>query len=164
MNTTPPDLQAFKEAFRRHAAGVAIVTARTPEGEPVGFTATSLASLSAVPPLATFNTARSSSTWPALTATNHVAIHMLGARNKPVAVRMSGDRSLRFSEDVWADGPYGLPVFRDATAWIAGEIIERFPVHNNAIVVVRIEKGELGEPDAPLIYHERSYYAPGDAL
>jgi len=58
------DLSAFKLAFRRHAAGVAVVTGRTPEGTPVGFTATSLASLAAVPPLATFNMARISTSCP----------------------------------------------------------------------------------------------------
>jgi flavin reductase (DIM6/NTAB) family NADH-FMN oxidoreductase RutF len=45
-------LDAFKRAFRRHAAGVAVVTSVMPDGSPVGFTATSLASLAAVPPLA----------------------------------------------------------------------------------------------------------------
>lgn len=54
-------ITAFKQAFRRHAAGVAIITARGPEGRPVGFTATSLASLAATPPLATFNMARTAS-------------------------------------------------------------------------------------------------------
>ncbi|HEY8591038.1 MAG TPA: flavin reductase family protein, partial [Naasia sp.] len=75
------DIAAFKQAFRRHAAGVAVVTALDANGRPAGFTATSLASLAASPPLATFNMARTASTWPAVEATEHVAISMLGARN-----------------------------------------------------------------------------------
>ena len=46
------DQEAFKRAFRRLAAGVAAVTALDPAGGPRGFTATSLASLAATPPLA----------------------------------------------------------------------------------------------------------------
>jgi arabinosyltransferase B len=45
---------------------MAVVTALSADGRPVGFTATSLASLAAVPPLATFNMARSASSWPAI--------------------------------------------------------------------------------------------------
>ncbi|MET9972722.1 flavin reductase family protein, partial [Streptomyces sp. NPDC006356] len=43
-----PDL--LRSVFRRHAAGVAVITARGETG-PVGFTATSLSSVSAEPPM-----------------------------------------------------------------------------------------------------------------
>lgn len=160
----PVDLTAFKQAFRRHAAGVAAVTAVDVSGKPVGFTATSLASLAAVPPLATFNMAQSASSWPAIAETERVVIHMLGARNREVAERLAGEHSARFDGDHWARGPHGLPVLRDTTAWMVGRIIERVPVHNNAVVVVQIEGGELGEEDVPLVYYERTYRAPGDIV
>jgi flavin reductase (DIM6/NTAB) family NADH-FMN oxidoreductase RutF len=157
-----PDLSAFRQAFRRHAAGVAIVTAQTADGTPVGFTATSLASLAAVPPLATFNMALSASSWPAILETDRVVIHMLGVRNKGVAEILSADNSQRFLGDHWHRGPYGLPVINDVTSWMVGRIVERFPVHNSAVVVVQIEQGELGEPDEPLLYHERRYHRPSE--
>lgn len=157
-----PDLAAFRQAFRRHAAGVAIVTAQTVEGAPVGFTATSLASLAAVPPLATFNMALSASSWPAISETDRVVIHMLGVRNKSVAEILSDDNSRRFLGDHWHRGPHGLPVINDVTSWMVGRIVERFPVHNSAVVVVQIEQGELGEPDEPLLYHERRYHRPSE--
>jgi flavin reductase (DIM6/NTAB) family NADH-FMN oxidoreductase RutF len=157
-----PDLSAFRQAFRRHAAGVAIVTALTPDGEPVGFTATSLASLAAVPPLATFNMALSASSWPAIAETERVVIHMLGARNKPTAEILAADNSRRFVGDHWYRGPHGLPVIKDATAWMVGRIVERVAVHNSAVVVVQIEGGELGAEDAPLLYHERRYHRPAE--
>lgn len=159
---TPPDLAAFKHTFRRHAAGVAIVTALRPDGSPVGFTATSLASLSAVPPLATFNLALSSSSWPAIAETDRVVIHTLGVRNRAVAEIMAGDNASRFAGEHWHPGPHGLPVISDVTGWMTGRIIERVPVHNNAVVVVQIEEGELGEPDEALIYHARAFLRPGD--
>jgi flavin reductase (DIM6/NTAB) family NADH-FMN oxidoreductase RutF len=159
---TPVDLAAFKQAFRRHAAGVAIITALDASGNPVGFTATSLASLAAVPPLATFNMARSASSWPAVAETDRVVIHMLGVRNRGVAQKLSGDQSQRFEGDHWSPGPHGLPVIKDVTSWMVGRIVERFPVHNNAVVVVQIEEGGLGGDDRPLLYHERQYFQPGE--
>ena len=156
------DIDAFKSAFRRHAAGVAVVTALMPDGRPAGFTATSLASLAAVPPLATFNMAQVSSSWPAMTVGNPVAIHMLGPRSRHQAERMAGDHDVRFVGEHWHSGPHGVPILEDVTAWMLGSIVAVHPVHNNAVVVVQIETGSLGEEDDALLYHERRYFKPGE--
>ncbi len=159
--TSVDSLDAFKQAFRRHAAGVAVVTSLSPTGSPVGFTATSLASLSAVPPTATFNMAQIASAFPAITPGNRVAIHMLGSRNRAQAERMAADNAARFAVDDWAQGPHGVPILDGVTAWMTGVVLEVHPVHANAVIVVQIEEGGLGEPDDALIYHERKYRAPG---
>jgi len=160
LTPTNDGLEAFKQAFRRHAAGVAVITSRDPEGKPVGFTATSLASLAAVPPLATFNMARIASAWPAMTVGNRVVIHMLGSRGQHQAERMSADNAHRFDAGYWHEGPHGLPVLNDVTARMIGTIIEVHPVHSNAVIVVQIESGELGAEDDALLYHERRYLKP----
>jgi len=158
----PSDLEAFKQTFRRHAAGVAAITSLDPHGKPVGFTATSLASLAAVPPLVTFNMARIASAWPAMTVGNYVAIHTLGPRSRHHAEKLAADNSVRFVGDHWAPGPHGVPVLTDVTAWMVGRIIEVHPVHNNAVVIVQIEQGELGVEDQALLYHERAYMKPSE--
>ena len=157
------DVEAFKSAFRRLAAGVSVVTALHPDGRPAGFTATSLASLAADP------------------ADGHV---QHGAQGE----RLAGDRAdrarahplpracaiarpprpcrwmptQRFVGDHWAPGPLGLPLLNDVPAWMLCRIIGRYPVEESAVVVVQIEDGALGEPDVPLLYHEREYWKPGD--
>lgn len=157
----PQDLAAFKHAFRRHAAGVAVITSLSEDGTPVGFTATSLASLSSVPPLATFNMARSASTWPAIAANDRVVIHILGARNRALAQKLSGPQEQRFVGDHWAPGPHGLPVLTGVTSWMVGRIVDRVLVHNSAVVIVQIEEGGMGGNDDALLYHERAYRVPG---
>ena len=136
------------------------MTSVMPDGSPVGFTATSLASLAAVPPLATFNMAQVSSAWPAMTVGNHVAVHMLGPRSRHQAERMAADRDLRFAGDHWTPGPHGVPILEGVTAWMLGTIVDVHPVHNNAVIIVEIEDGSLGEEDDALLYHERSYHTP----
>jgi flavin reductase (DIM6/NTAB) family NADH-FMN oxidoreductase RutF len=153
---------AFTAAFRRHAAGVAAVTSVAPDGTPVGFTATSLASLAAVPPIATFNMARASSAWPAMTVGNRVIIHMLGSGTRPLAERLAADNTVRFDGDHWSAGAHQLPLLTGVTAWMLGRIIEVFPVHDNAVIVVEIEEGALGPQDHALLYHERRYLRPGN--
>lgn len=157
-------LAAFKHAFRRHAAGVVVITAIAPDGKPVGFTATSLASLAAVPPLATFNMAQIASAFPAVEATEYVAIQTMGVRTRHLAERMSGDHALRFDGDHWYVGPHGLPILKGVTSWMIGRIVERVRVENNAVIVVQIEEGALGDPDEALLYHERRYLKPGDVV
>jgi flavin reductase (DIM6/NTAB) family NADH-FMN oxidoreductase RutF len=158
--TPPSDLEAFKQTFRRHAAGVAAITSLAPDGTPVGFTATSVASLAAVPPLVTFNMARIASAWPAMTVGNRLAIHTLGPRSRHLAEKLAADNSVRFVGDHWSPGPHGVPILSGVTAWMVGRIIEVHPVHNNAVIVVQIEDGALGEPDDALLYHERTYMKP----
>lgn len=160
MEQTSDGLDAFKRAFRRHAAGVAIVTSLLPDGRPAGFTATSLASLAAVPPLATFNMAQVSSAYPAMTPGNHVAVHMLGPRSRQHAERMAADHDVRFAGSHWHPGPHGVPVIEGVTAWMLGRIVEVHEVHHNAVVVIEIEGGELGDEDEALLYHERHYMRP----
>lgn len=158
------DVSAFKLAFRRLAAGVSVITARHPDGRPAGFTATSLASLAADPPMATFNMARRASAWPAIEQTDQVLIHLLGVRNRAVAEILSGDADQRFVGDHWTPGPQGLPLLDDVPAWMLCRIVGRYPIEQSATIVVRIEEGALGTPDVPLLYHERSYWKPGDRV
>ena len=158
------DVSAFKLAFRRLAAGVSAITALDAEGRPAGFTATSLASLAADPPLATFNMARRASSWPAIEQTDHVIVHLLGIRNRAVAEQLSLDAEQRFVGDHWEPGPRGLPLLKDVPAWMLCRIVGRYPVEQSAAIVVRIEDGRLGEEDIPLLYHERQYWKPGDRV
>ena len=157
-------IEAFKKVFRRHPAGVAVITARRPDGTPVGFTATSVSSLAAVPPLVSFNMARVSSAWPAMEGTEHVLVHMLGVEDKELAMKMAGPADERFVGDHWAPGPYELPLLRGVPAWMLGRIVERLRVANNAVVVLEVEVGELGEYDEGLIYAERRYHRLGPEL
>lgn len=158
------DVEAFKGAFRRLAAGVTVVTALQPDGTPAGFTATSVASLAAIPPMATFNMARKASAWPAIEQTDHLLIHFLGVRNRAAAETLSLDAEYRFQGDHWAPGPLGLPRLHDVPAWMLCRIIGRYPVEESAVVVVQIEDGALGAEDIPLLYHERQYWRPGESV
>jgi flavin reductase (DIM6/NTAB) family NADH-FMN oxidoreductase RutF len=106
--------------------------------------------------------ARTASAWPAIAETERVVIHILGARNRAVAEKMSGEQSQRFVGDHWYPGPHGLPVIRDVTSWMVGRITVRANVHSSAVVIVQIEEGGMGEDDVPLLYHERTYLTLGN--
>jgi len=155
VTSDPQDL--FLEAFRRHAAGISIVTLRQPDGSPTGFTATSVASLAADPPMATLNMATTSSSWSAVEATDHLLIHILGTKNVSLAKKFSDMKEARFLGVDVDNGPEGLPLLPGASAYLVGKIIDRVVHHNAATVVVEIIGGGLGEEGAGLTYQGRQY-------
>jgi flavin reductase (DIM6/NTAB) family NADH-FMN oxidoreductase RutF len=150
-----PFAQTFREVFRRHASGVAILTVNY-GGRPFGFTATSVASLSAEPPRFTFNMARTSSSWPAVANSTYLGVHMLGLENRELADRFARTKD-RFSGDHWETGPYGVPLLKNVPAFLVGRIELRLSFENNAVVVVDVVEGSLGSETAPLLYHSGSY-------
>jgi flavin reductase (DIM6/NTAB) family NADH-FMN oxidoreductase RutF len=150
-------VDALKNTFRHHASGVSVITLLDQEGKPVGFTATSVTSLGATPPLASFNVASGSSTCPALCTATWVAIHTLGENNQKLAIKMAADHTNRFLEDDWVTGPKGLPVFKDVTSVLVCAIREVHAVENNAVVIVDVVEGLSGVEQRPLIYFQRGY-------
>ena len=149
--------QIFLEAFRRHGAGISVVTALKADGSPTGFTATSLASLSASPPLATFNMSQTASSWSSMKKDRAVLIHMLGAGNLDLATILSGEASDRFVGDHWEEGHDGLPLLKGVTAWLHARIVDTMEVEFAATVAVRILAGGLGPEQPALVYQNRSY-------
>lgn len=157
MKTIDVPVEALKHSFRHHASGVCVITLIDEAGNPVGFTATSVTSLGATPPLVSFNVASGSSTWPSLCKATWVAIHTLGESNQELAVKMASDHTKRFLDDDWAFGPKGLPVFTGATTVLIGAIREIHTVENNAVVIVDALEGLSGIEQRPLLYFQRNY-------
>ena len=154
--TIQPDL--FRALLRRHAAGVVVITA--PGTRPAGFTATSFTSVSLDPPLVAFCLDRKASSWPAVAAADHVAVHVLTDRQEQVARTFATSGIDRFAEPTrWRTGPHDLPVLDDALAVLFCRIVERVPAGDHAIVLAEPLHGEQhdGGDEAPLLYHMGRY-------
>ena len=149
----------FLEVFRRYGAGVSIVTLRKPSGDPTGFTATSLASLSLLPPRATFNMSIMASSWPAINGSESLLIHTLSTHNKDLAQQFAGDADQRFSGLDILDGPDGLPLIAGASGYLHGKIIERYVTGDAATVVVEVLGGGVASEADALVYQHQDYRA-----
>jgi flavin reductase (DIM6/NTAB) family NADH-FMN oxidoreductase RutF len=160
LNNDPSD--ALKAAFRRHASGVAVITATAEDGSPVGFTATSMTSLGSNPPLVTFNVSRGSSSWPTISTTTHLALHMLGAGNYDLAMKMAEDKDKRFVDSDWEFAEFGLPVFKAVTAVLFVKVREFHHVEQNAVFISDVISGKLGGEDKALLYNQRAYFTTTD--
>ena len=149
--------ESFIRAFRNHPGGVVVITGTTPDGQPVGFTATSLASLSAYPPRATFNIAQTASSWPAVAEGALLAVHFLAKESQGLAQRFAGTTSERFSGDHWYVNELGLPILRDAIGVLVTRVNRQISIDLNALIVLDIEEGRFSENHEPLLYHKRAF-------
>ena len=81
--------QSFREALGQFATGVTIVTARGPEGEPVGMTASSFNSVSIDPPLVLWSVTKSALSAEAFRTAEHYAIHVLATDQTDLSNRFA---------------------------------------------------------------------------
>lgn len=147
-----PDL--LRSVFRQHAAGVAVITAQGSAG-PVGFTATSLASVSAEPPLVSFGVSTGASSWPAISGTGHVGVHILGEHQHDLAATFARSGADRFgAPTVWREGPEGVPVLGGVLAWLVCRIVARVPAGDHRIVLAEVLLGDPAGAGRPLLYHQ----------
>ena len=160
----------FKSIFRHHPAGVAVVTLRHRE-RLVGFTATSVISVSAEPPLLAFSVAGGSSSWVPLTETETVVVNFLSAEQVDLSARFATSGIDRFACGGWSLLDSGEPVLDDTPRWLRAEIIQRTPVGSSHLVCLRAVSSSVDHAPAspanghvpPLVYHDRVYHQLGTA-
>ncbi|WP_328784555.1 flavin reductase family protein [Streptomyces canus] len=147
-----PDL--LRSVFRRHAAGVAVITA-SGEAGPVGFTATSLASVSAEPPMLSFGIGTGASSWPAISRAEHVGVHILGEHQEELAATFARSGADRFgAPTAWREGPEGVPVLDDVLAWLVCRVVARVPAGDHRVVLAEVRLGDPAGAGRPLLYHQ----------
>jgi flavin reductase (DIM6/NTAB) family NADH-FMN oxidoreductase RutF len=156
------DAADFKSIFRRHPAGVAVITLADAD-RLVGFTATSVISVSADPPIVAFSVSSTSSAWPALARNETVAISFLTASQADISARFATSGIDRFAAGGWNQLPSGEPVIADASSWLRGAILERTSVGNSFLIAVRAIACDTAIPSAPLVFHDRAYHRVDDS-
>jgi flavin reductase (DIM6/NTAB) family NADH-FMN oxidoreductase RutF len=151
----------LRSVFRRHAAGVAVITAH---GErPVGFTATSLASVSVTPALLSFGIGLAASSWPVIARADHVGVHVLGEHQHELATTFARSGADRFAAPTrWRSGPEGVPVLQDVAAWLVCRVVARVPAGDHRIILAEPLAGESTGTGRPLLYHDGGYRTMSD--
>ncbi|MFI1587205.1 flavin reductase family protein [Streptomyces halstedii] len=157
--TASPEL--LRSVFRQHAAGVAVITASG--GRPVGFTATSLSSVAAEPPLLSFGVGTGSSSWPVIAEAEYVGVHILGEDQRELAATFARSGADRFGPSTdWRAGPEGVPLLGGVVAWMICRVVARVPAGDHRVVIAEVVLGEPSDDGRPLIYHRGRFTALRD--
>jgi flavin reductase (DIM6/NTAB) family NADH-FMN oxidoreductase RutF len=149
----------FKEAFRNHPAGVAIVTAYSESG-PVGLTASSVASVSADPAILAFSLTTESSSALALCAAETVVVHLLSADNVQLASIFATRGTDRFTDSInWSRLDSGEPLLLDAPYALQCRVLQREPAGASIVLIASVlsirSNADQGDP---LVYHNRDFH------
>ena len=142
-----------------------MITAEAGDG-PVGFTATSVVSVSAEPPLLVFSISDQTSSAPTIRRVDTLVVHLLARAQLPIAELCATSGTDRFADDgPWDRLPTGEPYFPSAQSWIHGRVIQRMVAGSSTIIVVHaLEAKTPTEPagSRPLVYHDRSWHSLGE--
>jgi flavin reductase (DIM6/NTAB) family NADH-FMN oxidoreductase RutF len=152
------DAEAFRAVFRSHPAGVAVVCADAGPG-PVGFTATSVTSLSLRPPLISFAIATGSSSWPTFSEASSLTVNFLDSDQHAIAGRFATSGIDRFAHPTsWSRLETGEPVLDDAPARLRAVVRDRIEAGDHRLIIALVTDAETGARD-PLVYHAGAYCA-----
>jgi flavin reductase (DIM6/NTAB) family NADH-FMN oxidoreductase RutF len=157
----PPSFSAleFRSALGMFATGVTIVTARGPDGKPVGLTANSFNSVSLDPPLVLWSLSQAAASLPAFRAGSHYAINVLAADQKTLAERFSLKGADRFSGVEFEIGAGGAPLLKGAAATFECFNRSRYEEGDHVIFVGEVERCTSRTGVSPLLFHGGRYYA-----
>ena len=155
MTVTADD---YRCALRRHPAGVVIITLMSDDG-PVGFTATSFASLSLSPPLVSFNITHTSSSIAALRKAPSVVVHLVSEKQLPVARRFSASADQRFADPrSWTRLETGEPLLSETPTWMRVAITQLIPAGDSSLIIGEVTHLRNDDRGAePLLYHDGQY-------
>jgi len=150
------DGEAFARLFRGHAASVAVVTTATPSG-PVGFTATSVVSVSAEPPVLAFSLNRTSSSWSAVRAGSRVLVHFLAPEHESIATVFSRRDLDRFAEVDWRWDEHGLPRLDAVSTTAHARLVRGVEAGSSELFLGEVFAIDALEGRSPLVYCNRAY-------
>lgn len=187
----PALTDSFKAAFGGHPAGVSVITADSATG-PVGITASSVASVSAEPPLLAFSLAASSGSAAALAVANSVVVHLLTTDDLELAKTFANSNSERFAATMpWTRLETGEPLLAHGGYALRCKILSRTPAGGSLLLAAQVLEimtpGRSGpaaqdnpaqdnpgqaNPEqanfspvrvsAPMVYHSRNFHALGE--
>jgi flavin reductase (DIM6/NTAB) family NADH-FMN oxidoreductase RutF len=143
----------FREVMGRLAGGVAIVTAQGADGEPRGFTATAVCSVSLDPPLVLVCVGLGAHTGPAIRAAGRYALNFLPSTDTARADRFAGSEESKFEGVDWVPAPGGSPIFAGALAWLECDVEQEVEAGDHMVFIGRVTGARLGLSNgAPLVH------------
>jgi flavin reductase (DIM6/NTAB) family NADH-FMN oxidoreductase RutF len=146
--------ELFREAMSHLASGVAVVTAKRPDGLPCGIAATSLVSYSVHPPSLLVSVWHESRCHDALAQAERFGVHLLRSDQVTLAQRFA-DRQApdKFAGIDW-DWDEDVPELTAVLAYLRCRRAENFVRYDHTVLIGDLERGRI-ERGEPLVYARR---------
>ena len=146
----------YRNTLGQFATGVAVITARNDQGEPVGVTCNSFTSVSLDPPLILWSVAHSSASAAAFREGRSFAVNILAAEQEEIALRFARSGSDKFAGLAWHEGVDGAPLLEECVAYMECHVDARYPGGDHVIIVGAVQHYVNMERD-PLLFHSGEF-------
>ena len=155
MELTP---ELFRDVLGRLAGGVSIVTTRDGNGQPRGFTATAVCSVSLEPPLVLVCVGHESHTLEAIRSSGFFALNLLDSGSRELSDRFASAADGKFGDLEWWEGPHGSPLLAGDLAWVECDVEQELDAGDHSIVLGRVLAVSVEKTDGePLVHYLGRY-------
>ena len=146
----------FRKALGNYATGVAIISVCVADGDPVGITANSFASVSLDPPLVLWSVDKSSSQCDTFVNCEYFAVHILQEDQQQLARTFSDDDADKFNGLVIERGVADLPLISECSAVLQCKVANVYEEGDHFILIGRVVDVRVEGAD-PLIFFSGAY-------
>ena len=151
------DTREFRNACGMFATGITIVTTIDSEGEPVGMTVNSFASVSLEPPLVLWSVGDHARSFDTFSNTDHYAVHVLHEGQQALSNRFASRGEDKFADLDWTIGDAGSPILPDYAACFQCKMEAVYPGGDHNILVGRVVSFDNRGADDALLFFKGRY-------
>lgn len=148
----------LRDAFGQFATGVTVVTALNDEGQPIGLTANSFASVSLEPALISWCVDKASTRYRELCAAEEFTISVLAEGQRHLSdlfAQRSWDDGV-FDDVRWSKDARGVPQLTDVCARFHCTLESTFDVGDHTIIIGAVRAFDA-DAKPPLVFHQGDY-------
>ena len=146
----------FRQLLGRFATGVTVVTSRLPDGEPIGMTANSLASVSLEPPLVLVAVEKRHDMHTAMEKGTHFVFNILSDDQEALSRAFAASEKNRFRGVSYRENQSGIAILDGVVAHIECEKQATVPGGDHTIFIGLVVGGDATDR-RPLLYYRGGY-------
>jgi len=145
----------FRQLLGRFATGVTVLTSRF-NGQPLGMTANSLASVSLDPPLVLVSVEKQHDMHTAMEQGNHYIFNILSSEQEALSRRFATSEPDRFRGVSYRENDRGIAILDGVVAHIECEKVTSVPGGDHTIFIGLVVGGDATDR-RPLLYYRGGY-------
>jgi flavin reductase (DIM6/NTAB) family NADH-FMN oxidoreductase RutF len=152
------DQRAFRSALSQFATGVAVITARGPEGEAIGLTMSSFNSVSLDPPLILFSVDRRARSLPAMEKARGYAVNILSRSQEALSNQFARSLGNKWEAVEHTLGHAEAPLLHGAIAHFECEPYAHHDGGDHVIFLGRVLRFSARDDEEPLVFFRGRYH------
>lgn len=151
------DPRDFRRALSQFPTGVTVVTTVTPDGDPIGVTASSFNSVSMDPALVLWSVDKGAFSAELFRTAEHFAVNVLSTDQMAISNRFASRGEDKFKDTDWSAGVGGSPVFPEVSARFECRTWNVYEGGDHLIIVGEVLGYHYDADRAPLVFAKGGY-------